>query len=642
MRTQLAESFDHAPLIAWRRDADGRLVWVNKAYINAVEGTGHNDVIAQQTELVFGDDENLVMELAEGARLSSRPKTVRATTVIGGARQTLEFKEVPVATGTLGFATDVTAQAGAAAALKQQMEASEATLERLRRGVAVFSEDMTLIYFNETIVGLWGIEPTWLQSEPTLRDVLNALRERSKVPQKGDFSTWRTDTLERFSTLIEPHETHWHLPNGVVLHLLAQPDPRGGLMLIFEDVSIYYEMKRDMATVSAVQKAAFSRLREGVLVLGLDGRQRLSNEAFCEQWNLTNEMLEGEHIREIALMCEPLFGDQTVWAKMIEFVSAATEARGSWHEQLNRSDGSVLAMAGTVLPDGATMFAYTDVTDSVNKERALREQNEKLEELSGLKSAFLDGIHGASQELKIPLNTIIGFTEILGQEIFGELNERQREYITGVTTAANDLRLLVSGITDLAMIQADDFPFRVEPIHLKSVIAATVRFIERSVAEPVTLRVECPESIGEVPGDAPRLREIMHNLINAVRADAGDEQIIEIGVRRENDKLMLWIGADSAELSGAMWSKLEDSLHGLDAPPLQRDGLGMALVRQFVERQGGTIGLEKGIGGTKEAVVCRFLTDEAEVRAALNQRRPRNEDIKVPAKWLDANNASLA
>ena len=137
----------------------------------------------------------------------------------------LEFREVPVSNGSLGFATDVTAQAGAAEALQQQIEANEATLDRLKRGVAVFSQEMTLTYFNDTVAGLWQIEPAWLQTSPSLRDVLNALRERSNVPQTRDFSSWRAEVLERYSKLTEPHETHWFLPNGVVLHLLAQPHP---------------------------------------------------------------------------------------------------------------------------------------------------------------------------------------------------------------------------------------------------------------------------------------------------------------------------------------------------------------------------------------------------------------------------------
>ena len=642
LQGELSESFHHAPIIAWRRDADGAPVWVNQAYIEAVEASTMDDVIENQTELVFGDEATLLSDLAARARTVGRPQTIRAATVIGGSKRTLEFKEVPVTHGTLGFATDITAQVIAADALRRQIEANELTLDRLHRGVAVFSKDLTLSYSNDAVASLWGIDPAFLQSRPSLRDVLNALRERSKVPQARNFATWRAETLDRYSKLTEAHETHWHLPNGVVLHLLAQPHPLGGILLMVEDVTDFFEMKREMVTVSAVQEAAFARLSEGVLVLGLDGRRRLSNDAFGRLWNLEPSMLEDAHIREIATLCEPLFGDEGVWSRMTEFVSGATEARGTWHERLHRSDDSVLAMAGTVLPDGATMFAFTDVTDSVNKQRALVEQNEKLEELSGLKSAFLDGIHGASQELKIPLNTIIGFSEILSQELFGDLNAQQRDYIKGVSTAANDLRLLVTGITDLAMIQADDFPFRVEMIHLKSVIDATVRFIERSVSEPTTLRVDCPDSIGEVPGDAPRFREIMHNLINAVRNDTGLDQVIEIGVRRQGNTLVLWIGAEDAELSGSIWKVLEESLHGMDPPPLHRDGLGITLVQQFVERQGGTIGLEKNVGGTREAVVCRFLTDEALVRAASSRRRAKTESRDESDSWDDSDSASQA
>ena len=642
LQGELSESFHHAPIIAWRRDADGAPVWVNQAYIEAVEASTMDDVIENQTELVFGDEATLLSDLAARARTVGRPQTIRAATVIGGSKRTLEFKEVPVTHGTLGFATDITAQVIAADALRRQIEANELTLDRLHRGVAVFSKDLTLSYSNDAVASLWGIDPAFLQSRPSLRDVLNALRERSKVPQARNFATWRAETLDRYSKLTEAHETHWHLPNGVVLHLLAQPHPLGGILLMVEDVTDFFEMKREMVTVSAVQEAAFARLSEGVLVLGLDGRRRLSNDAFGRLWNLEPTMLEDAHIREIATLCEPLFGDEGVWSRMTEFVSGATEARGTWHERLHRSDDSVLAMAGTVLPDGATMFAFTDVTDSVNKQRALVEQNEKLEELSGLKSAFLDGIHGASQELKIPLNTIIGFSEILSQELFGDLNAQQRDYIKGVSTAANDLRLLVTGITDLAMIQADDFPFRVEMIHLKSVIDATVRFIERNVSEPTTLRVDCPDNIGEVPGDAPRFREIMHNLINAVRNDAGLDQVIEIGVRRQGNTLVLWIGAEDAELSGSIWKVLEKSLHGMDPPPLHRDGLGITLVQQFVERQGGTIGLEKNVGGTREAVVCRFLTDEALVRAASSRRRAKTESRDESDSWDDSDSASQA
>jgi signal transduction histidine kinase len=620
-QAELSESFAHAPIIAWRRDLSGGLTWINRAYVDAVRGESADTVIAGQTELLFGDEKEALRDLAERARTTGRPATTRASTVIGDEKQKLDFLETPVMDGSVGFAIDRTAQVTAVEALKREVEANQLVLDRLRRGVALFTKDLTLSYFNDTVAALWGLDSKFLHSNPGLRDILNALREQSMVPEARNFTTWRRELVDRFQKLSDCYDERWHLPNGTVLHLIAEPHPLGGIVLMVEDISEMLEMQREIRSVSLVQNAALSKLREGVLVLGLDGRRRLSNRAFGELWRLDEQMLDNAHIREIAALCEPLFGDHGVWSRMIEFVSGATEARGTWYETLERSDGSVLGMAGTVLPDGATMFGFTDVTDSIHKERVLREQNDKLEELSGLKSAFLDGIHGASNELKIPLNTIIGFSEILGQEYFGALNEQQREYIEGVGTAAADLRTLVSNITDLAMIQADDFPFQLEQIDLKPVIEATVRFIERSGTGTISLKLDCPDTIGEVPGDSPRFREILHNLINAVHGDLEEGAVIEVGVRRQERMMLLWIGAEDAALSGSTWQLLDSATQGLDAPPVQREGLGVTLARQFVERQGGTVGVERGIGRTKEAIVCRFLTDEASVRAAIGLGR---------------------
>ena len=75
-------------------------------------------------------------------------------------------------------------------ALRKQIEANELTLDRLHRGVAVFSKDLQLSYFNDAIAQLWEVSPTWLQNHPNLREVLNALRDRNKVPQTRNFATY--------------------------------------------------------------------------------------------------------------------------------------------------------------------------------------------------------------------------------------------------------------------------------------------------------------------------------------------------------------------------------------------------------------------------------------------------------------------
>src|SRR3546814_18802613 len=92
------------------------------------------------------------------------------------------------------------------------------------------------------------------------------------------------------------------------------------------------------------------------------------------------------------------------------------------------ADGRVVEFNTVPLPDGSVLYSETDVTDSYNIERALVERNEALQEADRLKTEFLANV---SYELRTPPNTIIGFTEILSNASFGDLNQRQTEYARG-------------------------------------------------------------------------------------------------------------------------------------------------------------------------------------------------------------------
>ena len=96
------------------------------------------------------------------------------------------------------------------------------------------------------------------------------------------------------------------------------------------------------------------------------------------------------------------------------------------------------------------LYTYIDVTDTVGVERALRERAEALETADRLKTEFIANM---SYELRSPLNVIIGFTEILGNEYFGELNEGQREYCRGILDSSHQLLALINDILDLASIE---------------------------------------------------------------------------------------------------------------------------------------------------------------------------------------------
>ncbi len=617
----LKDGFDHAPLFAWRRDASGRIEWVNNRYVEGVEAPGAETVLTCQIELLSGEGAEVTRALATKVRETGQEATARHATIIGGTRSTLEIVEMPYLDGTFGYAVDISAQVGATEALVRQMQANEETLDRLHRGVAVFNADMRLSFANEAFVQAWSLDAAWLEGHPTLREILDVLREKNRLPPAGDFKNWRDDFIAECKDVNDPLERQWHLPDGRALHVLVQPHPMGGIMMLFEDVSDTFAMRRDAATVSAVYHATFSRLGEGVIVFGLDGRCRLANRAFSELWQISKTDLKSMHITDLGRRCLHLYSNRAVWARAISHISAAGEDREVWTETLKRTDGTVIQMASAPLPDGATMFAFQDVTDSFMKERLLTEQNEKLNEISDLKGQFLDSIHGASHELKIPLNTIIGFSDLLRQEMRGKLNDRQHEFVDNISQASNELRGLIGGIIDLAMLNSDYFEFCIEAIDIKPMLSSVAAFIRRHSGSGAQVIVDCPDGIGTMPGDAPRFREVIHTLTNALRNEAELNDTVEVGARRRGDSVVIWIGCRESIIPLSIRDIFGRNDLSNEIPQLRRVELGITLVRQFVERQGGRIAIETGEGETREAIVCRFLCDADAVRAAINQER---------------------
>ena len=617
----LEDGFSSAPIYAWRRNASGRIDWVNQRYVEGVEAPSLDTVITCQIELLSGDDAGVVRNMADEALKTGVEVGSRHVTILGGTRTTLDITESPYNGGTFGYATDVSAQVTASEALVRQMQANEETLDRLHRGVAVFKPDMRLGFANETFAQVWSLDATWLETRPTIQEILNHLHEKNCLPHARDFKIWRDDFINDCRNVSDPLERQWHLPDGRALHVIIQPHPMGGAMVLFDDVTHHYAMRRDAATVSAVYHATFSRLGEGVVVFGLDGRCRLANRAFCELWELSQDELKSVHITELGRRCAHLFSNRTLWTKAIAHVSAADGEREVWVETLRRKDGTVIRLSSAPLPDGATMFAFQDVTDSFHKERMLTEQNEKLNEISELKGQFLESIHGASHELKIPLNTIIGFSDLLRQEVRGRLNERQHEFVDNIAQASNELRQLISGIIDLAMLESDYFEFRIEAIDIKPMLVSVAEFIRRNSGAGAEIVIDCPDTMDTVPGDAPRFREVIHTLTNALRNEVDDDDVVEIGVRRQGDFMTVWIGCHASPIPMSIRDIFGRNDLSNAIPQLRRVEMGITLVRQFVERQGGRIAIETGEGTTREAIVCRFLYDADAVRAAINQER---------------------
>ena len=176
-------------------------------------------------------------------------------------------------------------------------------------------------------------------------------------------------------------------------------------------------------------------------MFGSDGRLKLYNPVYAQLWQLDENFLRREpHVAEIVVAGRGLLDDHGDWDEYKAKIIANTLDRTPRYSRVERPDGVVIDFAGVPLPDGRMLFTYLDVTDSTRIERALRDRTEALEAADRLKSEFIENV---SYELRTPLNTVIGFSEILQEEYFGSLSDRQKEYTQGILESSQYLLDLI-------------------------------------------------------------------------------------------------------------------------------------------------------------------------------------------------------
>ena len=613
-------ALDALPLPVWLRGSDLAMRFANRAFLTA---TGAPSLeAALESNMALDRSER---DLASTAR--NRGETVEAKryAVIGGQRRALAFTLTPVGDGAVtGSAIDVTALAEAESRLQQHIDAHADTLDRLATAVAIFGPDRKLNFYNRAYVGLWKLAETWLDTHPTEGQILDRLRELRRLPEQPDFRAWKREHLALFERVDDHPEELWHLPGGKTLRVVAQPHPFGGLIFLFEDVSDQLRLESSYNTLIEAQKATLDTLREGVAVFGPDGRLRLYNSAFKRIWQLEPAELSGEpHLNRIADACAARFGQDQAWEIVTTGVTSATPERQHEYSEVKRSDGMMISVTLAPLPDGATLASFADVTDRFRIETALRERNQALEATDNLKSEFVNRV---SYELRTPLNSILGFAELLKGGTAGPLSPRQAEYADAVVAASKTLRDLIDDILDLSQVEAGAMSLDLEKIDLYALLATIANHAREWAAKiGLTLKLDCPPGAGTFVADKKRIGQVIFNLLSNALKYTPRGGTITMGGGITDEDVHIYVADTGPGMPPDMMSTAFErfSAKGGGARGA-RDGagLGLALVNRFVELHNGWVKLESAPGeGTK--VTCHFPRDGQRAPAKKEQSAAR-------------------
>ena len=599
---------DASPAPTWVVDHDGRLVWANRAWLAEVKSPSVE--AAREAHASF--DRGADQLVAEAGRVGTHQEGFRWTAGGDGRRRAWKILAEPlggIGGPVLAFAIDMTEAEETRDTLRRHVTAHDETLNHLADAVAIFGPSKKLAFHNTAFQVLFNLDPAWLNERPTHAELLDRLRQRRMLPEVIDYAGWKSNELEFYGAAEAAPDDSWSLPDGRTLRVVRQPHPLGGILLLFSDITGELNLRSRFNAQLQVQTATLDKLNDAVAVFGSDGRLRLHNEAFERFWNLSAERLEvAGDFDAIAELCKAALPDAALWLGLKARVADPDpESRVPISGEGRTADGRTAAWQTRPLPDGATLVAFSDVTARRELEQALAQREAALKESQALKREFVGSV---SYELRTPLTTIVGYSELL--ETMGDLPERSRQHAGAIRVAASQLTGSIDDVLDMAQIDAGEMELSLGDVRVRDLFAAAVdKHRPRIEGRGAKLKAVAAANLPAIRADARRLAQAVDHLLdNAGRSVS------------EGGSVSLRAEANASELR----IRVEDTGRGipyhLQAHVFDRfvkrerggPGVGLALVKALVELHGGWAEVESEPG--KGAAFILHLPLEADSEAA--------------------------
>jgi two-component system cell cycle sensor histidine kinase PleC len=246
------------------------------------------------------------------------------------------------------------------------------------------------------------------------------------------------------------------------------------------------------------------------------------------------------------------------------------------------------------------LLAIEDITERREVENGLQKAHGELEQLASelrrtarVKSEFLANM---SHELRTPLNSINGFSEVLYDEVFGPLNEKQKVYVENVLTSGKHLLLLINQILDMAKVEAGKMKLALSRLPMKMVLNEITRLVaDMAGKKEIEMSIEIADDLPDIEADELKVKEILYNLLaNAVKFTPSGGRV---GMRAERtaQEIAVLVWDTGVGIAAENMERIFEGFFRVDTPfsrLIEGTGLGLPLARKMVELHGGKLSIE--------------------------------------------------
>ena len=481
-------------------------------------------------------------------------------------------------------------------------------LQSAQIGVWEYDYASARLFWDERMLAIYGVSPEAFQG--TYADWSSRVHPDDLSQAKPDLSDEEANYSREFRIIRPDGTIRW-----IMVLAFRQRNPQGEITRIIRvnlDISDRKKAEQQLQKLSERLELALQAAQIGVWEYDYASDRLFMDDRMLAIYGISPEAFQGTYADwsnrvhpDDLLHAQPdTSNEQTICNREFRIIRPDGTIRWimSFSLRQRNPQGEVVRAVGMNL----------DISDRKQTELQLQRINEELLRATRLKDEFLANM---SHELRTPLNAILGMTEILQEEIFGDLNDRQRQSLRTIEKSSNHLLELINDILDVAKIEAGQVNLFCQPCNIESLCQSSLIFIkQQAFSKNIQLETEIPANLPSINLDERRIRQVLINLLsNAVKftPDGGniDLKVSYISFLDEANRTSNGaITCDIIEISitDTGIGIAPDQIKRLFQPFVQVEGslnrsysgtgLGLALVKRLVELHGGKVRLTSELG----------------------------------------------
>jgi len=469
------------------------------------------------------------------------------------------------------------------AALTKSEKWSSTTLGSI--GDAVIATDMNgavtfMNYVAQSLTG-WGLAEARGKSVDLVLNIVNEeTRQPVENPVKKVFREGKVVGLADHTLLISKKGKEFDIEDSAAPIITAAGENLG-VVLVFRDIT---ELKKAREELEGV----FTLSIDMICIAGYDGYFKRLNPAWEKTLGYSTEELMARPYSELV---HPEDREATIQR------AENFKTNGNIVAFTNRylcKDGSYKWLMWNATPFAEQRRIYAvarDITEFKQMQEGLVLAKEEAERSNKFKDQFLSTM---SHELRTPLNAVMGFSDMLSEERYGPLNDRQRRYVTHINTGGRHLLRLINDILDLSKIEAGRLQLAIESVPIKPSFAEVFDCL-RPLADKKsqTLVVQSLLNLC-VRADATRLRQVLMNLVGNAIKFTPEGGKIELAAQQLGEVVRVEVRDSGPGIPEGEQQRIFEAFHRLQQSDKTSEGtgLGLAITRRLVELHGGRLGLE--------------------------------------------------